>query len=134
MTVVGRAVLRDWRHRFGKLGADGTGKGHIEPDPRDVVHGVVYQLAAHQLDTLGGFEGGYRRAELVVRVGDEVLAVHTFLALDPGHPPPPSPTYLGHYAAGMAEHRLPASYARRVLGDAAGVFQAFISAKDPRSA
>ena len=113
---LGHAMLRDHRHRFNKLGRDGTGKGNVEPCAGGIVHGVLYQLSITQLQHLETFEGGYFRTEVRVfpRVEPAVQAA-TFFALDPREDLRPSETYVEHYRRGILEHALPADYFTALL-------------------
>lgn len=116
--VVGPAVLEDHRHRFSKLGFDGTGKGNVEDHSRAQVWGVVYELDEAQLRRLAGFEGGYREAQLRVALASgEGLLTHSFRAHDITEGLAPAPDYLGHYLQGMREHALPEHYVEAVLGE-----------------
>lgn len=56
---LGRAQCHERRHRFSKLGRDGTGKGNIEAVADARVWGVLYQLDGGQLDRLIEIESGY---------------------------------------------------------------------------
>lgn len=116
----GHAILPAHEHQFSKPGADGTGKGHVAPHAYRRVHGVLYDVTAHQLERLTQFEGGYQRTIIPVQLPNSaaVLQAVTFLALRPGDAPPPSLEYLDHYRDGFLEHALPRDYARAVLLDA----------------
>ena len=115
----GAARLPEHQHRFSKLGTDGTGKGNVEPVPREVVHGALYSLLPPQIARLAQFETGYRMVELDVWHRDTLSRVVTFVALRPVEPLRPSDEYLAHYRRGMAEHELPDDYVRHVLASAA---------------
>ena len=116
--VVGPAVLEDHRHRFSKLGRDGTGKGNIEGHARARVWGVVYELDEAQLRRLAVFEGGYREDTLSVNLpSGEGVVTHSFRALEVVEGLAPSADYLGHYLQGMREHALPEHYVEAVLGE-----------------
>lgn len=118
--VLGPAWLSDHEHRFSKLGRDGTGKGNVEPRVGSVVHGVAYGLTEVQLVRLAEFEGGYRQVELGVEIGGVRRAAATFVALRPGHAPPPSPEYVAHYRRGILEHDLPRAYAEAIFDGLGG--------------
>ena len=113
----GWATLHGHRHRFEKLGADGSGKGNIVAHPTGVVHGVLYAISAAQLEILHGFEGGYHAVELEVvhRVAGARMHALTYQAIAPVGVMRPTPDYLAHYERGMREHGLPESYIRLVL-------------------
>ena len=108
---LGHAVLRDHRHRFNKLGRDGTGKGNVEPYTGAVVHGVLYHLSIAQLQHLETFEGGYGRTEVrVFPPARPAVPAATFFALDPREDLLPSQAYVEHYRRGILEHALPEDY------------------------
>lgn len=111
--VVGPAVVSAWAHRFSTRGADGTGKGNIEPgDAR--VWGVVYRLADAQLRVLDEFEWGYERRTLAARVEGDPLQVVTYVGRRPGPLLPPAAWYLAHYRVGIREHGLPDAWLQEI--------------------
>lgn len=111
----GIAILREHRHRFNKLGNDGTAKGNIEAAPDARVYGVAYHVNASQLELLAAVESGYRGATVIVRLGEHVLEAATFVAGIVSETVAPLPAYLDHYAAGAAEHGLPGDYLEEIL-------------------
>ncbi|HVH97760.1 MAG TPA: gamma-glutamylcyclotransferase family protein [Enhygromyxa sp.] len=115
---LGRARCAARRHRFSKLGLDGTGKGNIELAEAELVWGVVYELDAAQLERLTGLELGYRRVELEVEL-EMIGPVRTasFEALLPTQDLAPTREYLEHYVVGMREHGIPDAYLAAVLGE-----------------
>ena len=114
--VVGAAVLTGFRHRFNKLGADGTAKGNIVAVGGARVVGVVYAVSEPQLETLDVHEGGYRR--LVVspaRAGALVEAV-AFVAVAPVvELAPPSSEYLEFYRRGLEQHGIDSAYLAELI-------------------
>jgi len=119
--VLGRGWLDAHRHRFSKLGADGTGKGNIEAHAGASVWGVVYRLAPQQLERLGEHEPGYRAIELellLVDAGREVVRAVSYQALRVVEMLQPTDAYVQHYLAGMREHGLPDAYCAAILGAA----------------
>lgn len=115
---LGRVVLKDHRHRFNKRGADGTGKGNVEPCVGVDVHGVLYVISGSQWSRLAEFEGGYRATR--VRVEDSqasLVEAHTFTAVRPVAPLDPAASYVAHYRVGLIEHGIDPSYADRILPD-----------------
>jgi hypothetical protein len=118
VVVWGRGTVHGYRHRFDKLGFDGTAKGNIEPSSGHEVVGVLYRLTRSQVDTLEAFEGGYARTRIVAidGRGRRIDAV-TFVAVAPGCDVSPSPVYLDHYARGLLEHGLPLAYLDQLADD-----------------
>lgn len=114
--VVGRARLDDHRHRFSKLGLDGTGKGNIELAEGNAVWGVVYELDVAQWELLTPFETGYRSLALDVWVARARLSASSFVAKRIVSGLQPTREYVDHYCIGMREHQLPEHYCAAVLG------------------
>lgn len=109
--VVGAAVLTGFRHRFNKLGADGTAKGNIVVAGGARVVGVVYGVSEPQLETLDVHEGGYRRLAVSPAREDAVVEAVTFVALAPVlEVAPPSSEYLEFYRRGIDEHGIELAY------------------------
>jgi gamma-glutamylcyclotransferase len=114
----GRAQCRDRRHRFSKLGRDGSGKGNLEAAADELVWGVVYELDGGQLERLVAVELGYRMIEVAVElewIGSVRAA--SFEALEPTSGLVPTREYLEHYLVGMREHEIPDAYLAAVLGE-----------------
>jgi hypothetical protein len=115
--VLGRARLEGHRHRFSKLGRDGTGKGNIESWLDVSVWGVVYELELDQVTRQEVFESGYRRTVVAVALasghsggdGGAVRAM-TFVASNIVEGLEPSAEYIEHYRVGMVEHGIPLAY------------------------
>lgn len=114
--VVGRARLDDHRHRFSKLGQDGTGKGNIELAEGNAVWGVVYELDVAQWEVLAPFEIGYRPLALDVWATRARLSARSFVAERIVIGLQPTVEYVEHYRIGMREHQLPEDYCTAVLG------------------
>ena len=114
--VIGRATLTEHKHAFTKLGADGTGKGNIEPCAGAVVHGAAYRLSTSQWHALAEFEGGYRSCEVeIVRPAGQSLKARTFVAARPRKPSRPTDAYVDHYRAGVDEHGIDPAYLVLIL-------------------
>ncbi len=111
--VVGASRVAGWRHRFNKLGRDGTGKGNIERGDEHT-WGVVYRVRLEQLARLDAYEGGYRRTALTARVGEGLVEVATYVGLRPGPSLAPADWYLEHYRQGIREHGLPDAWLAEV--------------------
>lgn len=115
---LGRARCADRRHRFSKLGLDGTGKGNIEAAATELVWGVLYDLDAAQLERLVSIETGYRLLEIDVEL--EVIGpvrTVTFEALEQRPGLAPTREYVEHYVTGIREHGIPDAYLASVLGE-----------------
>lgn len=114
--VLGRARLCAHRHRFSKLGRDGTGKGNIEACAGASVWGVLYELDHAQLAQLDDYELGYRGLELELELDDRrsVLAC-SYAALKIVPTLTPTRAYLRHYLTGMREHAIPPDYRDEIL-------------------
>lgn len=110
VAALGRARVSDYRHAFAKRGRDGTGKGTVIATHGASVYGVLFELSARQLLVLDRFEGGYRRIEIDAAIANGPVRAVTYEALAIVDELAPSPDYLAHYLAGMAEHALPADY------------------------
>ena len=110
-------MLPDHRHRFNKLGADGTGKGNIEANPGEIVHGVAYWISVSQWHGLAEYEGGYRSCELEIELasGQRLLA-STFVAARVYEPIRPTDAYVEHYRVGVDEHGIDPAYLLLILG------------------
>ncbi|PRP96164.1 gamma-glutamylcyclotransferase family protein [Enhygromyxa salina] len=115
---LGRARLSEHRHRFSKLGNDGSGKGNIEPHADASVWGVAYELDDDQFARLTEFESGYRHTVLVVELAASGMSVSasSFVALNIVEALEPRADYIEHYRIGMAEHEIPIDYRRQLLG------------------
>ena len=112
---IGLGEIRGYRMAFNKRGADGSGKGNIQPtsDPEDRVHGVVFRIDSAELGLLDAVEVGYRRCpvQVITRWGHTVGAV-SYQALDEYVHPGLRPFrwYHGLVLAGAREHGLPAHH------------------------
>lgn len=116
--VLGRGRLDGHRHRFSKLGRDGTGKGNIEPHEHASVWGVLYELEDGQLARLTEFEFGYRHTLVPVALTAEsgrAVGASSFAALQIVEALEPTAAYIEHYQIGMAEHGIPQDYRQQLL-------------------
>lgn len=116
---LGWSTLSGHRHAFNKRGADGTAKGNIIPANEDVVHGVLYQITAEQLQILAQYEGGYIATQLYVYAHQhaKLYTCTTYKALKTTSDLLPHHTYLKHYETGLREHGLPQEYRAYILGE-----------------
>lgn len=110
------------RHRlaFHKIGRDGSAKcdARHTDDPRDLVVGVLFDVAADHYAALDAAEGrgaGYERDMVVVLTRDG--AQRTAFTYRATHIDPtllPFDWYLAHVLRGAAEHALPVDYLVRL--------------------
>lgn len=117
---VGIASLPSYRLSFAKWSRDGSGKATIlaVPDPAARVYGIVFDIAANDMDELDEIEGrgkGYERLDNIAVFdfpNGDVIAVTTYIAdkdaLD--HSLQPYDWYLNLVIAGAEQHHLPADY------------------------
>jgi hypothetical protein len=101
--------------RFHKRSRDGSGKCNIVPAEGDVVHGVVFEVTAAELDALDEAEQrgrGYERCEVQVR--GEYASVTAFAyEAQPAYIDDALLPYEWYHAlvlAGARQHGLPAPY------------------------
>ncbi len=115
-----RAVSLAWltghRLRFHKQGRDASGKCDAEytGNAADVVHGVLFEIAAADKPALDGAEGtgqGYDEKPVVVRTDDgREVPAFTYLATRTDSRLKPYAWYKAHVLRGAREHGLPAHY------------------------
>lgn len=107
------AVLRGFALRFRKIGADGSAKADLQftGHASHVVHGMVYTMAACDLEVLDRIEGGYHRASVCIEHERDEAWAFTYLATEPASRVfAPFDWYRELIVAGGHAHRLPASY------------------------
>ena len=108
--VPGRRLTFDkfsTRDRSGKCDCEATG------NPRDLVYGVVYRIAASEraaLDEAEGLHHGYRDEILAVVAGAVTHRALAYVATDKRPGLPVFDWYLEHVLAGAAENELPSGY------------------------
>ena len=119
--AVAVARLQNHRLKFHKKGKDGSGKGDIEctADEKDVVYGVVFEIATSektQLDKHEGLHNGYEDKSVSVfsQDGKEQIAV-TYYATNIDPDLKPYEWYKEHVIRGAREHGLPADYINIIL-------------------
>ncbi len=84
---IGTAILTEHRLLFHKRSRDGSGKGNIleTGDPKDEVHGVVYEILDTEKPSLDRAEGlgvGYFEKVVRLRVGQTWCEAFTYFAND----------------------------------------------------
>ncbi len=108
--ALGAAQLSAHRFVFNKRGRDGSAKANLVRDADARVWGVVYEIAAHHLEVLDGYEGGYERRRLEVRMPDRTVESHVYLSQRLIDDPRPFDWYREHVLVGAAQHGLPEPY------------------------
>jgi len=114
--VVAVARLKQHRLKFHKKGKDTSGKCDAEftNDAKDVVYGVVFEIAASQkakLDEKEGLQNGYEEKKVSVYTGNgEELKAVTYYATHIEQTLKPYEWYKEHVLRGAREHGLPAEY------------------------
>jgi hypothetical protein len=118
---IGPARLPGHRIAFHKRGHDDSGKANVTPTGRDgdVVHGVLFELAAAEQPVLDRIEGGYEPRTVHVHappLGGAPLPVLTYISggrfLDDALLP--FPWYKAFVVEGAREHGLPPVYVERL--------------------
>ncbi len=115
------AVLRGHRLAFHKVGRDGSAKCDALPSarPGDLIHGVLYRLAAHDKPVLDAHEGlghGYAERRVMVLAADGMhSAAFLYQATQVDHTLTPFRWYREHVLRGAREHGLPAAYIAAIL-------------------
>jgi gamma-glutamylcyclotransferase (GGCT)/AIG2-like uncharacterized protein YtfP len=124
--VIGVANLPNYRLSFAKLSVDKSGKATLlaVSDPEARVYGVVFDIAAKDLNSLDAIEGrgkGYDRLENLAvfsHPNGDAITVTTYIAdndaLD--YSLQPYDWYLNLVVAGAEQHQLPADYIHRLRG------------------
>lgn len=117
------AVARLYKHRlkFHKKSKDNSGKCDAEytNDEKDVVYGVVFEIAASEkpeLDRKEGLGKGYGEKNVSVYTHDgKELKVITYYATSTDPELKPYEWYKEHVVRGAREHGLPAEYINAIL-------------------
>lgn len=114
--IVGVVALPAWSLRFHKLGADGSGKCDLFPDPDDIAFGAIYEISATdraRLDRIEGVGHGYHGDFIDIAEHGEVYVyraersyVDTSLE--------PFDWYHEFVLAGARHHALPPDYIGRI--------------------
>ena len=90
------------------IGRDGTAKANVEASSGDEVWGVVYELSEDALETLDGFEGGYRREPRhVIDSSGSTWLCQLYLSDKTDSGLRPSRAYRDRMVRGAREHGLP---------------------------
>lgn len=119
--VHGVGCAAGFRLVFDKLGADGTARANLEPDPGGLVWGVLWRLPGSAWSALDGFEPGYARREIEVTCGGTRLRAQTYVAtLLADAPLEVSAEYRQLVLDGAREHGLPEDHVARIASLTAG--------------
>ena len=104
---------------FHKRSRDGSGKCTVVPDEDSAVYGVVFEVAADDIDGLDEAEQQgrrYRRTDVPVHTASTALEAFTYVAepafVDEAYIP--SEWYHALVLAGAREHSLPPAYVERI--------------------
>jgi len=112
--LVGIATLRGHALRWHKVAKDGSGKCDIvAAEPGSVVHGVLYQIPAHEKEHLDRAEGlgfGYEEKDVLVECETGTLKATAYVATHIDESLLPFTWYRALVIAGAMEHGLPIAY------------------------
>lgn len=116
-SAVPRAAAMAHSHvvAFGKPSVDESGKAALLPLAGHIAHGVIFEIATKDLESLDEVEGpGYRREEnfpVLCTHSGETIRASTYLAKQHDDRLKPYDWYLALILAGIAEHGLSDDYA-----------------------
>lgn len=112
--LVGIARLHRHALRWHKVAKDGSGKCNIvAAEPGSVVHGVLYEIPAHEKKNLDRAEGlgiGYAEKDVLVECETGLLKATAYVATHIDESTLPYTWYRALVIAGAMEHGLPISY------------------------
>lgn len=112
--LVGIATLHRHALRWHKVAKDGSGKCDIvAADPSSVVHGVLYEIPAHEKQHLDRAEGlglGYEEKDVLVECKTGMLKATAYVATHVDESILPFTWYRTLVIAGAMEHGLPIEY------------------------
>lgn len=112
--LIGAATLRAHVLRWHKVAKDGSGKCDIVPaEPGSVVHGVLYEIPAHEkqhLDRAEGLGFGYEEKHVLVECKEGMLKATAYVATHVDASLLPFTWYRALVIAGAVEHGLPIAY------------------------
>jgi gamma-glutamylcyclotransferase (GGCT)/AIG2-like uncharacterized protein YtfP len=112
--LVGTAILRAHALRWHKVAKDGSGKCDIVPaEPGSIVHGVLYEIPAHEkqhLDRAEGLGFGYAEKQVLVECRTAMLTATAYVATHVDDSLLPFTWYRALVIAGAIEHGLPIAY------------------------
>ncbi|MBD2720001.1 gamma-glutamylcyclotransferase [Synechococcus sp. FACHB-909] len=112
--LVGTATLHGHALRWHKVAKDGSGKCNIvAAEPSSVVHGVLYEIPAHEkkhLDRAEGLGFGYEEKPVLVEFNTGMLKATAYVATHIDDSILPFTWYKALVIAGAMEHGLPMAY------------------------
>lgn len=109
--LLGTGRLRGYGLACDKMGRDGSGKANVLAAPGKQVWGVVWELTHEALARLDGFEGGYRREQIAIRLSEGPTRTCWVYVSDRTDPDLlPNRAYRDRMLRGAREHGLPASW------------------------
>ncbi len=113
--AIGTGVLKGHALRWHKVGRDQSGKcdAFMTGNANDVVHGVIYEIAAADkpsLDFAEGLGAGYDEKEAAIHTAHGVIRAHLYCATHIDPVVLPLHWYKAFVVAGARQHELPAEY------------------------
>lgn len=112
--LFGMATLRGHALRWHKVAKDESGKCDIvAADPSSVVHGVLYEIPAHEkqhLDRAEGLGFCYEEKDVLVEFETAMLKATAYVATHIDEDILPFTWYVALVIAGAVEHGLPIAY------------------------
>jgi gamma-glutamylcyclotransferase (GGCT)/AIG2-like uncharacterized protein YtfP len=112
--LIGAAALSGHVLRWHKVAKDGSGKCDIVlAEPGSVVHGVLYEIPAHEkqhLDRAEGLGFGYTEKHVLVECNAGMLKATAYVATHVDDSLLPFTWYRALVIAGAVEHGLPSAY------------------------
>ncbi|MEA5443932.1 gamma-glutamylcyclotransferase family protein [Cyanobium gracile] len=112
--LIGTATLRGHALRWHKVAKDGSGKCDIVlAEPGSAVHGVLYEIPAHEKQHLDRAEGlgiGYAEKEILVECRTAIIMATAYVATKVDERISPFTWYRALVVAGAVEHGLPIAY------------------------
>lgn len=96
---------------------DHSGKANIYPQSDEYVYGVLYEVTAEQMSEIDKKEGGYKRLEISLLLGDKKVKAITYSAKPEriNNNIHPTDEYRSKIAKGATENNLPVSYIKSTV-------------------
>jgi enamine deaminase RidA (YjgF/YER057c/UK114 family) len=117
--AIATGILRGHTLRWHKVGRDDSGKcdAFATGDDKDVVHGVLYEIAPEDkpaLDAAEGLGAGYDEKEVKIHTASGVVRAHLYCATHIDPEMVPFDWYQAIVVQGARQHGLPAEYVARL--------------------